>query len=636
MTAHDIENTEKRTPGSESTRLEIDPVCLEGIYNALGDSVINTDHRGVILQANPAFCALIGKGREEVIGKAVSDFTPEADREDERRMILELIESGESAREFEKRLETADGRTLWVRVNSWVHRPPGGPVRLWGVFRDISGQREAESLARSHFDKYRLLAENVADIIWTLDMDGRYTYVSPSVEHMLGFKADEVVGMTTDDIVAPADLAKIRAAWKAELDKAGKGASMPTLLMAVRLRVKGGGFLWGELLVRALMDDDGNQVGYVGSTRDITERKRIEERLRTSEQWLLATLNATNDSVALFRPDGTVLAINENMARFIGLSEDLTRGRNIFEFIPGPLKDTVMDAFRTVTATRRPMSEQLVWSGTILDGTIYPVMDGDEPSAIAVYGRDVTEERFAEEARKKTQEQYRLIVETANEGILGLDADQRITYANKIVADFFGCPAEEIIGRNLADFIDKADLGGSGERGDRRRMARRERYEQRFVRRDGGEVWGMVSSTPLVAEDGRPLGAFAMIADITEVKRSHRRLLAILDGISADIYVTDFETHEILFMNAHMRDRYREAEEGMICHRAILGLEGQCPHCPKPRLVDDDGNPVGTVVSERHHKHHKRWLLNHDRAIRWLRADWCTCTWPPTSPNSRP
>ena len=619
MTANSTEKPDKCADASEPERLDIDPVCLEGIYNALGDGVVNTDHRGYILQTNPAFCTLIGREREEVVGRTVLDFTPEEDRSEERSKLLTIINSGESATEFEKRLVSADGRMLWVKVNVWAYRPSlDAHLRLWGVFRDITGQRTAESLARSHLDKYRFLAENAADIIWTADIDGRYTYVSPSVKRIRGYTPEEVVGRTASDMLEAASLAEFREAWaKARVPANGK-APDASVRMEIRLKVKGGGFIWAETMVRALVDDDGNQVGYLGSTRDITERKRIEERLRTSEQSLRATLNATNDSVALFKPDGKVLAMNENMAKFIGLPKELTKGRNVFEFIPDSLKETVRKVFREALETRRPVTEQVVWSGKILNGAIYPVMDGDEPTAIAVYGRDVTEERFAEEARKKTQEQYRLIVETANEGILGLDADERITYANKIVANFFGCPVEEIIGRELSDFIDQADLEGAPAGS--HRIDKRERYERRFMRPDGGEAWGLISATPLMAEDGRLLGAFAMIADITEVKQAHQRLLTILDGISADIYVTDFETNEILFMNAHMQDRFCNSEIGMPCHKSIRGLEHQCPNCPKPRLVDDDGHPVGTVISERYYESHKRWHLNHDRAIYWLQG----------------
>ena len=613
------------TPAEESPRTGreesfIDPACFKGLCDALGDGVVKTDAKGLILEANPAFCELLGRTRRDLLGRTVLDFTPENEWRRERELILGLLKSGRSSHDFEKGLITGDGRELLVRVNCWLQRDESGaPSALWGIFRDITDRRMAEKMARESLEKYRFLAENAADVIWTMDNDCRYTYISPSVERVRGFTPEELIGRPADRIVASQSLDASRKAWE-DLDERAEGRAEPESSIRVEMRFskKDGSMIWGESMARRLWDEDGNAVGYIGTTRDISERKRIEERLRTSEHFLQSMINATEDSVGLFKVDGTVLAMNRNMARFLGLPKEADAGQSVFDFIPEGLQPMVRNTFVRVAEARAPMTEQVVWSGRILDGVIYPVVDGDEATAIAVYGRDVTEARFAEEARKKTQEQYRLIVETANEGILGLDANQVITYANKIVANFFGCKVEEVIGRSLLDFVAPSDWEDNLRRIEERRLDRRERYERRFLRKDGTEVWGMVSSTPLMAEDGRLLGAFAMIADITEVKQAHERLLNILDGISADIYVSDFETNEILFMNAGMCDYYGPIEDGMVCHKAIRSLDHRCPSCPKERLVDENGEPVDTLVSERFYEQRGRWHLTHDRAIRWL------------------
>ncbi|WP_319582556.1 PAS domain S-box protein [uncultured Pseudodesulfovibrio sp.] len=598
----------------------IDPACFKGLCDALGDGVVKTDVEGIILEVNPAFCEMLGRGRAEVLGKSIIDFTPENERLREREILRGLLNSGRSSHEFEKGMISGDGRELLVRVNCWLQRDEmDEPSALWGIFRDLTDRRMAEQVARENLEKYRFLAENAADVIWTMDNDCRYTYVSPSVERVRGFTPEEIVGSSAEQIVSAESLVASRAAWQM-VDERADGIVDPASIVRVEMRIgkKDGSMLWGESIARRLWDENGNAIGYIGTTRDITERKSIEERLRTSEHFLQSMINATEDSVGLFKVDGAVLAMNRNMSRFLGLSKEADVGQSVFDFIPESVQPMVRKTFERVVETRAPLTEQVVWSGRILDGVIYPVEDGGEVTAIAVYGRDVTEARFAEEARKKTREQYRLIVETANEGILGLDANQVITYANKIVADFFGSKVEDVIGRSLLDFVAPSDWEDNLRRIEEKQSGKRERYERRFRRADGSEVWGMVSTTPLMAEDGRLLGAFAMIADITEVKQAHERLLNILDGISADIYVSDFETNEILFMNAGMCDFYGPIEEGMACHELIRGLDHRCPLCPKEKLVDENGEPVGTLVSERYYESRGRWHLTHDRAIRWL------------------
>jgi len=623
--AHPDKSERAATTHEESSRTDlgesfIDPACFKGVCDALGDGVVKTDTKGSIREANQAFCRLLGRKRADVIGRTVLDFTPEDERRREREIISRLLKSGRSSNDFEKGLVAGDGRELLVRVNCWVQRDESGtPSALWGIFRDITDRRMAEKMARDNLYKYRFLAENAADVIWTMNNDCRYTYVSPSVERVRGFTPEEMVGMCADEAVTSDSLTASRKAWE-EVDRCSDGRADPASIirLEMRFRKKDGTMIWGESMARRLWDEDGNAVGYIGTTRDITERKRIEEQLRTSEHFLQSMINATEDSVGLFNVDGTVLAMNRNMARFLGLPGEADAGRSVFDFIPEGLQPLVRETFARVVETRAPKTEQVVWSGRILDGVIYPVVDGDEATAIAIYGRDVTEARFAEEARKKTQEQYRLIVETANEGILGLDANQVITYANKIVADFLGCRVEDVIGRSFLDFVAPSDWGDNLRRIEERQRGSRERYERRFRREDGTEMWGMVSATPLMAEDGRLLGAFAMIADITEVKQAHERLLNILDGISADIYVSDFESNEILFMNAGMSDHYGPIKDDMFCHKTIHGLDDCCPSCPKEKLVDENGEPVDTLVTEQFHECRGRWHLNHDRAIRWL------------------
>ncbi|MCJ2166279.1 MULTISPECIES: PAS domain S-box protein [unclassified Pseudodesulfovibrio] len=606
---------------SNREELSIDAGCFQGLCNVLGDGIVHADRNGKIIQVNPAFCSMLGYDWDELVGSSIFDFTPEETRESQALRVGAFMESGENSIEFEQILIHNGGQSLYVRVNCWLQRGDQGDIQgVWCVFRDMTDQRSAEDRADRNLEKYRFLAENSEDIIWTLDRFQRYTYVSPSVERVRGFKPEELLGTSLEQSVTPESYQRVCESLKTIDERFLHGERNLFCRLELQFLCKDGSLVWGESLAKALNEEDGMSGGVVGSTRDITERKKFEERLRSSEQSLLALLNATEDSVGLFTLDGTVLAMNQNMANFLGQPREATMGRSVYDFIPENLQSMVKAIFTRVAASRQAMTEQVVWSGRILNGIVYPVCDQSEVSTIAVYGRDVTEARFAEEARKKTQEQYRLIVETANEGILGLDADQRITYANKIVAKFLGCEIEEIIGQSFLDYIEPSELEDNRERMVRRIGGMGERYERRFVRKDGILVWGLVSATPLMAEDGRGLGAFAMIADITEVKQAHERLETILDGISADIYVADIETNEILFMNAHMREQFGDIKEGEICHHVIRGQDEPCDFCIKPSLVDAAGNPVGTLVSERYSEKRKRWNLNHDRAIEWLQG----------------
>ena len=102
------------------------------------------------------------------------------------------------------------------------------------------------------------------------------------------------------------------------------------------------------------------------------------------------------------------------------------------------------------------------------------------------------------------------------------------------------------------------------------------------------------------------------------LKTSKDTLTMILDGIPADVYVSDLENHKILFMNKHMKESFGEDLEGQVCFKAFRNASAPCGHCTNDQLVDDNGNPTGVIAWEGQNPITKRWYMNYDRVIRWM------------------
>ena len=146
--------------------------------------------------------------------------------------------------------------------------------------REIEERKKSEEKLQASEARYRLLAENASDIIWTLSLDSlRFTYLSPSVERITGYTVDECLQLDLEDILAPGSLERIMEQLAEELEKdRGEGADknriVETEIQQIR---KDGSYVWTEISVRFIRDDNGNPVGVLGMTRDISERKKIEE-----------------------------------------------------------------------------------------------------------------------------------------------------------------------------------------------------------------------------------------------------------------------------------------------------------------------------------------------------------------------
>jgi PAS domain S-box-containing protein len=152
--------------------------------------------------------------------------------------------------------------------------------------------------------------------------------------------------------------------------------------------------------------------------------------------------------------------------------------------------------------------------------------------------------RRAEAEARESQARYRRLVDTALEGIWSIDAEARTTYVNRQMAAMLGYGVDEMIGRSFYDFMNAAERAGAEANFEQRRRGLRELHDLRFRRRDGSDLWAIVSAIPLAGDDGQFVGALALVTDITERKRTEDelyRLASIIDGSNDAIIGTSLD-----------------------------------------------------------------------------------------------
>ncbi|MBI5585669.1 MAG: PAS domain S-box protein [Deltaproteobacteria bacterium] len=137
---------------------------------------------------------------------------------------------------------------------------------------------------------------------------------------------------------------------------------------------------------------------------------------------------------------------------------------------------------------------------------------------------DITERKRAEEALRESEDKYRGIVETANEGIWVVDADRRTTYVNDKMAEILGYSAYEMIGKSGLEFLDEESCALSDANIVKRRQGISENYELKLIRKDKTPLWVLVNATPLFHTNGEFAGTLSMLTDITERKQMEEEL----------------------------------------------------------------------------------------------------------------
>lgn len=165
---------------------------------------------------------------------------------------------------------------------------------------EIATRVQIEESLRASEGRYRLLAENVTDVIWTTDLKLRFTYISPSIARQRGYSAEEVMVQTIKETVTPAfhEIIMKALAEEMEIEKAGEADPLRSRTLELEARCKDGSTLWTEARMSFLRDEDGRVTGILGVTRDISERKRAEEELQQSYTRLQTALNGTIHALA--------------------------------------------------------------------------------------------------------------------------------------------------------------------------------------------------------------------------------------------------------------------------------------------------------------------------------------------------
>jgi len=297
----------------------------------------------VIRDANSATFRLLGYERDEIIGQPVSfmEVAPDASKVVDKRRRDILSEMGAV---FQARHRCKDG-TIRDFECSATEMQIGSKTFALSVERDITKRKRAESQREAALEalkesenKYRLLADNVSDVIFVLDMNLNYTYISPSVKILRGYEPEEVLKQPSIETLTPSsrDLAMRILSEIIELEKSEHGEIPISRTLQLEMMRKDGTAVWTEVKFSFIRDENQRLVGILGVTRDITERKREEEELRSYAAEISDLYNNAPCGYHSLGPDGTFLRMNDTELKWFGYTQDEIIGKKKFSDITTP------------------------------------------------------------------------------------------------------------------------------------------------------------------------------------------------------------------------------------------------------------------------------------------------------------
>lgn len=477
-----------------------------------------------IVYSNTAFDSMVVDAEMSVRGRALDEFLDGGPDGHFHTRLAEAFERGTAA-PLRLRFRRPDGEAFWAEVTlSEVVRSDGVRSYFTAVISDVSDRLRIEADLKASEARYRSIVEDQVDLICRFKPDTTLTFVNPAYAHAFGRSIDELVGRPFIALLPAADRAKALA----HLDRVTP--TDPVRSFTYKVELPNGDVRWQDWTDRAIFDDDGALIEFQSIGRDVTESKRMEADLRSSEERYRSIVEQHLDMIVRFTPDSTVTFANEIYCRQIGLSIDDVVGYRFIEHVPEADRPQVLEHYNSFTeADPWKTFEHHV---ALKDGrhrlhqwTDRAVFDAaGQVVEIQSIGRDITDD-------KQSQDRIRLLAavfEATRDGVFVLDARLKVVTVNDAFARITGYTQAEVVDQDLRRI---PPVQATAELiGDIRRSIRESGFwkgETWGRRKDGSLIPLLCSVNVIHGEAGEVLNYVGVFTDITRLKKTEQRLVEL-------------------------------------------------------------------------------------------------------------
>lgn len=512
---------------------------------------------GTILYQSPSLEQVLGFKPEQVIGKNIFELVH---RDDKARVVdyfNENLRVAETSAPIEYRFRNSRGAWLdFESVGKFINDSSKGLVAVINS-RGISERRQTEKALRASEGKFRKVLENSRDIIYQFNLKTRgFDYMSPAALELSGYRAEEFVGggfSFSNSLVHPEDLNRLKTLVEEALSDANAEKTHHTT--EYRLRNKAEEYRWISENRAVLRDENNTPTAIIATARDVTEQKQTEAALNLQKTLLQAQSEASLDGILVTNPTGKIISYNQRFLEMWGFSE---------EFITtGTREEILKTGFDRVADRRRYMrivsylnlhpqetyqTEVSLKCGRVLDLYAAPIIDTNKIRHGRVwFFHDITERRRVEELIRQSEEKYRTILESIEEGYYEIDLAGNYTFFNNALCASLGYERDEMTGMNYRQYADAAtakklfahfnEIFTTGQ------PLSQAVYE--VIRKDGTRRVHETSGSLIRNHAGEPVGFRGVLRDVTERQQIENNLRRSEANLSAAQRITQLGSWEV-------------------------------------------------------------------------------------------
>jgi diguanylate cyclase (GGDEF)-like protein/PAS domain S-box-containing protein len=410
---------------------------------------------------NDSLCRIDGYSRHELMGMNYRQYTDKETAKKVFQAFNRVYKTGQLLPEINFQMIRKDGTNRYTESSvSLLKDSSGKPIGFRGILRDVTDrkraefQKEAAIEALRKSEKYfKELTENSSDIIIITDKNGDIKYCSRSMERFTGYKPDEIIGKSGFKFIHPDDVERaVNDFGKAIMEK-----DTTLIPNAFRIMHKDGSEVYLDGLGRNLLNNP-DIAGFVMNVRDVTDRKRAEDKLREEEQRFRALAEQSSDIIVLLNREGMITYENPAVD-ILGIKAEERIGASVFERVhPDDLK-LMIDSFNILISNPDTSIQRSELRLRCADGgwrmfeiVASSLVHDNVVEAVIVNLRDITERKRTEERLKEAELKFRTIFDFASDGILLLNIGEgKFSAANEKICNMLGYTNEELLNLSIRE-----------------------------------------------------------------------------------------------------------------------------------------------------------------------------------------
>jgi len=511
------------------------------------DIVVETDDHFNLTWVSPSMFDVLGWRPDDVIARPLSSLVALDDRP---AILYEQanVAAGMGPRSLKTRFLTSSGSFRWMAARSRAKlNDLGVPVSYMVSLRDIHGEEMVRDELESSEERYRLLADNGADLIMLLAPDHTIRWASPSATELFGWSPQQLVGENATHYVHPDDLARLRE----QPDIYSLGS---LTVDALRWRRSNGDYAWVSGRGRDVRDSHDELQARVITLRDISRQVAAEHRLSESEADFRLVLENQADVTARLGLDGSVEWITPSIVELVGWRAQEAIGKNVADFIhtlDSPGLERVIEGVVAGNVEHYEARVHTVTGGVKwVSATAKPLVDEEGLTTGAIVNvSDISARHEALALLARSEERFRLALECAPIGMALVDLERRFLVVNSAMCEMVGRTSQWLLSHRVDDVLDPEDDGLDPRMWAEAVSGRviHSVHEKRLRRPDDTLVWVEHSIGLLRDEEQSPTGFVSTFVNVTDQRAAQEKLR----------YQA---THDTLTRLVNRRDLYHRAE----------------------------------------------------------------------------